>query len=410
MAGTRKYSRPAKADRHAIQAALDGRGSCRSIAGDLGRSPSSVFDEVKRNRVVRRGPGKGERVAEVPGDACPRPLSWPYVCNGRKRRNHHCPMAWQAECRAARAQALADEEPSAPRRGVDKTRGQFELIMARVSEGLGRGLSPEQVVGAYQPGASVSTVYGWVGLGYAGTSSLMLRRKVGYRPRRRSQPPRSASHGEERSFAAFMALGEEERAAACEMDTVQGRARDSKCLLTLYLRPCKLQLALLLEEKTTEEAARTLDALEGVLGRDGFGRLFDPLLTDNGSESSDHGPIERSAGGGAPRRARVFFCDVRQSQQKGSRERNHEETRKVIPKGTSMGGLSRADCALLMSHVNSEPRPSLAGLSPIRMFRLAYGGLAEDLLDAVGVEEVPVGELDLTPSLLARDGGRDPAV
>ena len=94
MAGPRKHCRLTKADRHAMQAALDTRGSCRSIAEDLGRSPSTVFCEVTRNRVVKRGPGKGEKVADVPEDACPKLLSWPYMCNGcvlstRREQNGH---------------------------------------------------------------------------------------------------------------------------------------------------------------------------------------------------------------------------------------------------------------------------------------------------------------------------------
>ncbi|MCI6262670.1 MAG: helix-turn-helix domain-containing protein, partial [Olsenella sp.] len=135
MAGPRKYCRLTKADRHAIQAALDTRGSCRSIAEGLGRSPSTVFCEAKRNRVAKRGPGKGEKAADVPEDACPKLLSWPYVCNGCRLRSCHCPKRWQAEYRAARAQALADEELSASRRGIDKTREQFEHIMGCVKEG-----------------------------------------------------------------------------------------------------------------------------------------------------------------------------------------------------------------------------------------------------------------------------------
>lgn len=405
MAGPKKYCRLTKADRHAIQAALGTRGSCRSIAEGLGRSPSTVFCEVKRNRVVKRGPGKGEKVADVPEDACPKLLSWPYVCNGCRLRNYHCPKRWQAEYRAARAQALADEELSASRRGIDKTREQFEHIMGCVKEGLARGLSPEQIVVSYALDVSPATIYRWIEEGYAGTGNIELRRKVSYKPRKKAAP-RSTSHGAERSYAAFLGLGEEERSSACEMDTVIGRVHDSKCLLTLYLRPCKFQLMLLLGGKTAEEAAGALDALEEAVGMDGFGRLFDPILTDNGAEFSDHVLIERSAGDSAARRARVFYCDVRQSQQKGSCERNHVELRKVLPKGTSFDGLTRADCALLMSHVNSEPRPSLAGLSPIRMFRLAYGGLAERLLDALGVEEIGPGELNLTPSLLAHEEGR----
>ena len=406
MAGPKKYCRLTKADRHAIQAALDTRGSCRSIAEGLGRSPSTVFCEVKRNRVVKRGPGKGEKAADVPEDACPKLLSWPYVCNGCRLRNYHCPKRWQAEYRAARAQALADEELSASRRGIDKTREQFERIMGCVKEGLARGLSPEQIVVSYALDVSPATIYRWIEEGYAGTGNIELRRKVSYKPRKKKAAPRSTSHGAERSYAAFLGLSEEERASACEMDTVIGRVHDSKCLLTLYLRPCKFQLMLLLGGKTAEEAAGALDALEEAVGMDGFGRLFDPILTDNGAEFSDHVLIERSAGDSAARRARVFYCDVRQSQQKGSCERNHVELRKVLPKGTSFDALTRADCALLMSHVNSEPRPSLAGLSPIRMFRLAYGGLAERLLDALGIEEIGPGELNLTPSLLAREEGR----
>ena len=66
---------------------------------------------------------------------------------------------------------------------------------------------------------------------------LDLRRKCGYKPR---------------SFSAFMGLPEEERAAACEMDTVIGLRSDRRCLLTLYLRAFRFQLALLMPCKTAE--------------------------------------------------------------------------------------------------------------------------------------------------------------
>ena len=50
----------------------------------------------------------------------------------------------------------------------------------------------------------------------------------------------------------------------------------------------------------------------------------------------------------------------------------------------------------LMGELDSEPRPSLGGLTPVAMLRAAYGPLAEDLMDALGVEDVPYEELDLT--------------
>lgn len=50
------------------------------------------------------------------------------------------------------------------------------------------------------------------------------------------------------------------------MDAVTGIVRDSRCLLALYLRSCKFQLMLLLEEKTLDGVVRTLDALEKIVG------------------------------------------------------------------------------------------------------------------------------------------------
>ena len=55
-----------------------------------------------------------------------------------------------------------------------------------------------------------------------------------------------------------------------------------------------------------------------------------------------------------------------------------------------------------MSHVTSEPRGALGFATPARAFRAMLGADAEALLDAYGVEDVPIGELDLTPGLIGR--------
>ena len=73
------------------------------------------------------------------------------------------------------------------------------------------------------------------------------------------------AHGEACSFAAFMGLPDEERGSACEMGTVIGLKSDGRCLLTLYQRPCKFQLALLVPGKdsasTESEPARAGGAM-----------------------------------------------------------------------------------------------------------------------------------------------------
>lgn len=300
----RAYRRLDKADRVAIENGLDKRKSCRQMAAELGRSPSTVADEAARNRSVSRGPRRGERAGEPPEGACPRLLSWPRCCNGCRLRRYHCSKAWRCECSAARAQAMADEELSASRMGVDRDEGEFELMMGAIRADVARGLSLAQIAAsrAGQFEVSASTIYRWIDRGYSGMSSLELRRKCGYKRRSRAAGPRATAHGEARSFAAFMGLPDEGRGSACEMDTVIGLKSDRQCLLTLYQRPCKFQLALLMPGKDAGSTAGGLDALEEAVGKAAFARMFGLVLTDNGPEFSDCAAIERSALPGAAKR------------------------------------------------------------------------------------------------------------
>lgn len=404
--GARRYFRLTRAERASIERSLDRRESGREIARGLGRSNSTVSDEVRRNRTVAKGPAKGERVADVPDDACPKLLRWPWVCNGCRHRRYHCGRRWGCEYSAARAQALADAELSGARRGVNRREDDFEAMMAAVRSDVARGLSPAQIVEARKDRFSVSasTLYRWIEQGYAGMSNMELRRKVGYKPRRPHGGHGASPHGPGRSFAAFSALPEEERAGACEMDSVIGLSRDSARLLTLYLRPARFQLALPVPDGTAASVAAALDGLEAVLGAEGFRRLFGLVLTDNGAEFSDAAALERSSLGEG-RRCRVFYCDPRQSQQKGRCERNHVELRKLLPKGRgiSFDALDGRDCAELMSQLNSEPRPSLMGATPVSLLRAAAPEEAGALLDAYGIREVPYGELELSPRALGAE-------
>lgn len=64
--------------------------------------------------------------------------------------------------------------------------------------------------------------------------------------------------------------------------------------------------------------------------------------------------------------------------------------------------LVTADLALVMSHVNSESRGALGFATSARAFRAMLGEGAAALLDAYGVRDVSLGDLDLTPGLIER--------
>ena len=130
---------------------------------------------------------------------------------------------------------------------------------------------------------------------------------MSYKPRSKKRAVVPTAHGETRAYAAFTALGGEVAASACEMDTVIGSKLDRQCILTLYLRPSKFQLALLLREKTSDEVVQKIDMLEKLLGKASFIRLFGLILTDNGTEFYQYRRIERSTLG-AVKRTRVYYC------------------------------------------------------------------------------------------------------
>ena len=344
----RAYGRLTRHERDTVQRMLERRASCREIARELGRSPSTVSAEVASHRFV----------------TAPK-----------------------------------------PRRGIDADEPAAAARLEAIRDCLRRGLSPEQMA-ACNGGPvdlSPSTIYRWVAAGYDGMTNMELRRKVGYRPRRRAAVRAATRHSARRSYAAFLALGEDACAAAWEMDTVEGAREDSACLLTLLHRPSRLQLALLLGEKTSGCVAAALEGVRAVLGADGARRVFRAVLTDNGAEFSDEGAVAALLGEG-PGETRLFYCDPRRSDQKGACERNHVEIRKLLPKGAGLrfDRLSPADMALAMSHVNSEPRGALGFSTPARAFRAMLGDDAAALLDAYGVEDVPLAELDLTPGLIER--------
>lgn len=404
----RGYARLTRSERNDIERGLDRGDSCRKIAGSIGRAPSTVANEVGRHRFVtsprsmRGMPAPGEDALAA---ACPRLGSWPRCCNGCKRkRAYGCNRRPRVFYDARLAQAAADAELRESRRGIDETEATAAAKLDAIRDGLRGGLSPAQIA-ATRPelGLTASTIYRWVDEGYAGMTNMDLRRKVGYKPRRRSAPAGGGGRSARRSHAAFEALPEDLRASAWEMDTVVGRAADSARLLTLYHRPTSFQLAVPVADGTCDAVKGALGAVRGALGAEGARRVFGLVLTDNGAEFADGDGIAGLLGEG-PGETRLFYCDPRRADQKGGCERNHVEIRKLLPKGRgiSFDRLTRADAALLMSQVNSEPRGKLAWRTPSEMLLAAFGDDARALMDALGVEELGPSELDLTPGCIER--------
>ena len=86
------------------------------------------------------------------------------------------------------------------------------------------------------------------------------------------------------------------------------------------------------------------------------------MLLDRGTELDDREGMERSCPEPGERRCSAFWCDPQESSQKSEAERNHEQPRRIFPKGhVDMDALADADVALACSHVSSYPPASIGG-------------------------------------------------
>ena len=437
-----EYRQLSRKERQQIEEGLARGSSFREIARLIGRHPSTVSREVRANRHVRSLKGRKAACRDrnwckrvgvcaecVRGDAycaecdardcrdeCPAYADQascdvltraPWVCNGCRKNRCGCNRGNRYVYDAEVAQKASDERRSESRRGIDMPGDKAETALMHIKDGLRRGLSPYEISVLYADvvGVHRSTIYRWVEAGYGGLTSLELERKVGFRPRKKKGARRPTPHSPKRSHDEFEKLPGERRDARTELDSVVGRSVDGQAVLTLYNLPCHVQLALLVAAHDCGSAKRAIGAVRSAMPPRMFERWMRTALADNGDEFADEDGIgallgERVADGEL--RVRLYYCDPRQSQQKAGCEKNHTEIRQLLEKGVFVfDELVPADMAVLMSHVNSNPRESLGGKSPIQMLRFVYGDEdAQALLDAFGIREVARDELTLKPEIL----------
>lgn len=421
-------------DRIYIEQSLDEAKSFRAISKYLCKDPSTISDEVFRNRIANTW-NKGSfnnphnfcvrrfrcrktnackkiilcdincrscRICNKVCDdfeleRCPRISRAPFVCNGCDKPRNKCPISTKYDYNAKAAHRMYTERLSASREGISLTRKQLHAIDAVVKPLILQGQSPYMIIANHpELGISVSTLYNYIDKGVLLTRNIDLKRKVKFKPRKvhntqirdrtvfigRTYTDFKSSHSDELDFV--------------EMDTVKSARGSNKCILTFYFPGTELFLAHLLYRCTPGAVRAVFDRLQSRLGSSfDFSCLFPVILTDRGGEFGNPDALEKASDGTA--RTSVYYCDPMRSSQKGGIENVHTMLRMIIPKGTVFDKLTQWDIRKCVDHINSAPRKALHGSTPYLEACKIYD---EETIKALQLRYVAPDEVILTPKLL----------
>jgi IS30 family transposase len=313
-----------EADRVHIADRLRERTSLRAIAAELGRSPSTISREVRRNR---------------------HPASGQY--------------------RPHAAQARADARRPRPKQGKI---GQNPELRYYIQEHLGRRWSPEQITQLLRrdfPGRSEmhvthETIY--QALYVQGRGELRRELTKALRTGRAMRRPRRQAQQRRPRYAAPMVMISDRPAEAAdralpghwEGDLIIGKNQASQ-IGTLVERATRYLLLVHLPLDRTAETVR--DALAATV-RILPAELKRSLTWDQGSEMGLHHQFSIAAD------MPVYFCDPHSPWQRGSNENTNGLLRQYFPKGTDLSLHSRRHLDAVAAELNSRPRKTLDWETP----------------------------------------------
>lgn len=332
--------------------------------------------------------------------SCKRLYKFPFTCNGCNKRNS-CRLN-KYEYNSIVANQSYRTTLIESRNHIHLTDEEIEKIDLIVSPLIKNNISPEIILHEHpELGISLTTLYKLIDSNKLSIKNIDLKRKIRRRVRK-SKKDKSTKFEPicktNRYYDDFLeCISLYPNLDVWEMDTVEGK-KGGKALMTLLQRKTNFMLVFLINSICKEEVSLVFKKIKKRLGDLLFSQTFPIILTDNGREFFDISGIENSYITNE-RLIRLFFCEPRQSQQKGKIEKNHEHIREIIPKGKEMDFLTEDDVNLISLHINNYLRPSLDFASPFDKARLM---LSPKVLSLNKLFKLELRKIILKPSLLIK--------
>ena len=393
----KKYKHLSFEDRCVIEEFLNHNFNFTKISNRLQKNRTCISKEVLKHRFLR-----GTASADRP---CCFESKPPYVCNGCDKFNHCKRQKYSYSSHIAFNEYKQTLITS--RTNLNITKEQIVSINEIISPlMIYKNHSVNQVYIEHSDllPFSKTTFYKYIDLGILNVRNIDLPRKVKWKLKKeydyhKDKVDTSIKVG--RFYTDFKDYMEfHPNASIVEMDTVIGTqgGKGGNCFLTLLFRQFNFMLIYLMPYKKSVYVNEIFNDLKALLGIDEFKRLFEVILTDNGTEFSDPESIEFDMNTGE-KICSLFYCDTNCSWQKGSIEKNHEYIRYILPKGTSFASLTQDDCYLIASHINSTPRLSLNNHSPYDSILLFLG---QNNIDKLQIKKIDYNDIDLSYRLLRK--------
>ena len=319
-------------EREEISRALVTGHSIRSIAARIGRAPSTVSREIKRN-----GGQASYRASQADSAACERA---------------HRPK----RCKLAQNRALA---------GI-------------VAEKLRALWSPEQIAGWLKhtyPGdesrhVSHETIYRTLFIQARGALKKELLEHL-----RRTRPMRRSRHYTQKTEIhgrIIDAISISERPASAEDRAVPGHwegdlliGSHNSQIATLVERQTRYVMLVKVPTKDTQTVVNALVKNARTLPQE----LYKSLTWDRGTEMHGHKQFTLATD------IKVYFCDPKSPWQRGTNENTNGLLRQYLPKGIDVSTYSQAKLNGVARQLNERPRKTLGYRTPAEMFSLSVASI-----------------------------------
>lgn len=301
-----KYHQLTREERYSITGLQRVGFSQAEIARQMGRSPSTISRELRRNSTTHDGRYRAEKAHKYASARRRR----------ARRRSWFSPAQWQ-----------------------------------RVESLLRQKWSPEQISGSLRVSEEWSisheAIYRHILRDKKAGGSLFKCMRIMPKLRRKrynSKDSRGVLAGKRHISERSEAIEQRLQIGHWEGDTVIGQDKHH-CILTLLERKTGYAVIKKLSARTTEQVTRAASqALIEQAGR------FHTLTLDNGTEFHDYKTLE------ARFPLTCYFATPYHSWERGANENLNGLIRQYLPKGICMSKLTQADCDWIANELNNRPR------------------------------------------------------